>query len=181
MKQPLLIIAAFTLLVSACGNENTAQTTSAPAAPKAPAATPALAPAPTPAKSSPPPAVEKSAVSQPAAPVQAPAEEPAKALPAAASAGKAPSREEGAALAKNSGCFACHDKEFKRRIIGPAWGDVAEKYRGKPDAHDILVKWVHTGGTGRWGTAVMPPYSPRVPDNEIEKLVDFILSLPKPS
>ncbi|MBI3344605.1 MAG: c-type cytochrome [Gammaproteobacteria bacterium] len=112
---------------------------------------------------------------------QAPAEEPAKPAPAAASAGKAPSVEEGAALAKSSGCFACHDKEFKRQIIGPAWGAVAEKYRGKPDARDILVKWVHTGGTGRWGTAVMPPYSPRVPDNEIEKLVDFILSLPKPS
>ena len=174
MTHPLLVVAAFTLLVSACGNEDASQTTSAPSS-KPPAVT--LAPAPVTA-ASPQVTAEKPAAPHIAAP---PAEEPAKAAPAAASAGKAPSLEEGAALAKSSGCFACHDKEFKRRIIGPAWGDVAEKYRGKPDAHDILVKWMHTGGTGRWGTAVMPPYSPRVPDNEIEKLVDFILSLPKPS
>ncbi len=179
MKQSLFVmIAALTLLVSACGSEDAAQTTSAPAAPKAPAATPAPAPTspPAPAASSPSPAV-----AEPAAPVPAPAEEPAKPAPAAASTGKAPNREEGAALAKSSGCFACHDKEFKRQIIGPAWGAVAEKYRGKPDAREMLIKWIHTGGTGRWGTAVMPPYSPRVPDNEIEKLADFILSLPKPS
>lgn len=180
MKQSILTIAALTLLVSACGKEEAAQTTSAPAGPKAPAATTTPAPAPT-STSTPPPAVEKPAAPQPATPAQAPAEEPAKPAPSAAGAGKAPSLEEGAALAKSSGCFACHDKEFKRQIIGPAWGAVAEKYRGKPDARDMLIKWVHTGGTGRWGTAVMPPYSPRVPDNEIEKLVDFILSLPKPS
>lgn len=175
MKQSLFVVmlAALTLLVSACGSEDAAQTTSAPAA-KTPAATPAPAPTPPPAASSPSPAV-----AEPAAP--APAEEPAKPAPAAASTGKSPNLEEGAALAKSSGCFACHDKEFKRQIIGPAWGAVAEKYRGKPDARDTLIKWIHTGGTGRWGTAVMPPYSPRVPDNEIEKLADFILSLPKPS
>ena len=146
---------------------------SAPAAPKPSAATAKTAPVPAP---TPPPAAEK-----PVAPAQAPAEEPpAKSAPAAGG-GKALGLEEGAALAKSSGCFACHDKEFKRQIIGPAWGAVAERYRGKPDARDALIKWVHTGGAGRWGTAVMPPYSPRVPDNEIEKLVDFILSLPKPS
>lgn len=181
MKQSILMIAALTLLVSACGKEEAAQTTSAPAAPKAPAATTTPTPTPAPADSPPPPAVEKPAAPQPVTPAQAPAEEPAKPAPAAAGAGKALSLEEGTALAKSSGCFACHDKEFKRQIIGPAWGAVAEKYRGKPDARDMLIKWVHTGGTGRWGTAVMPPYSPRVPDNEIEKLVDFILSLPKPS
>lgn len=180
MKQSILMIAALTLLVSACGKEEAAQTTSAPAAPKTPAATTTPTPTPAPA-ASPPPAVEKPAAPQPATPAQAPAEEPAKPAPAAAGAGKALSLEEGTALAKSSGCFACHDKEFKRQIIGPAWGAVAEKYRGKPDARDMLIKWVHAGGTGRWGTAVMPPYSPRVPDNEIEKLVDFILSLPKPS
>ncbi len=180
MRLSILTITALTLLVSACGKQEAAQTTSAPAAPKAPAATTTPAPAATATAptAAPAPTAEKPAAPQPA---PAAAEEPAKAAATAASAGKVLSREEGTALAKSSGCFACHDKEFKRRIIGPAWGDVAEKYRGKPDAHDVLVKWVHTGGTGRWGTAVMPPYSPRVPDNEIEKLVDFILSLPKPS
>lgn len=124
MKQSILMMAALTLLVSACGKEETAQTTSAPAAPKAPAATTTPTPAPAPAASS-PPAVEKAAAPKPATPAQAPAEEPAKPAPAAAGAGKASSLEEGTALAKSSGCFACHDKEFKRQIIGPAWGAVA--------------------------------------------------------
>src|SRR3990172_4754494 len=90
--------------------------------------------------------------------------------PAAAPAAKgvALSVDEGKALAKKSGCFACHNIE--KKIIGPAWNDVGEKYKDNPDAHANLVKWVHIGGTGRWGTAVMPPYSPRVPDEDIEKL-----------
>lgn len=173
MKRPVLMIAALALLVSACGREEAAQTTSAPAAPESPAAT--TTPAPEPAPESPTATVTP-------APAQVPAEEPpAKPAVAAAGAGSVLSLEEGTALARSSGCFACHDKELKRQIIGPAWGAVAERYRGNPDARDRVMQWVHTGGTGRWGTAVMPPYSPRVPDNEIEKLVDFILSLPDPA
>lgn len=97
--------------------------------------------------------------------------------PAAAAQGASLSLDDGKALAKKSGCFACHNIE--RKIIGPAWNDVGTKYKGDPAAHETLLKWIHTGGTGRWGTAVMPPYSPRVADADIEKLADFILSLPK--
>lgn len=85
--------------------------------------------------------------------------------------------EAGKALAKESGCLACHSIEQKR--VGPAWNDVGAKYKGDAGAKANLVSWVHKGGTGRWKMGVMPAYSPRVSDENIEKLAEFILSLAK--
>ncbi|HHH47822.1 MAG TPA: c-type cytochrome [Gammaproteobacteria bacterium] len=78
-------------------------------------------------------------------------------------------------LAKKSGCLACHSVE--KKIVGPSWKDVAAKYKGEADARDLLISRVKKGGKGVWGPAPMPPYSPRVTDANIEKLVDFILAL----
>lgn len=80
-------------------------------------------------------------------------------------------------LAKKSGCLACHSVE--KKIVGPAWRDVGKKYAGDAGAKAALVAKVKSGGKGVWGPAPMPPYSPRVSDANIEKLVDFVLSLGK--
>ncbi len=79
------------------------------------------------------------------------------------------------ALAKKSGCMACHSIE--KKIVGPAWKDVAAKYKGDASAKSRLIAKIKKGGKGVWGPAPMPPYSPRVSDANIEKLTDFILSL----
>jgi cytochrome c len=82
------------------------------------------------------------------------------------------------ALAKKSGCLACHSVE--KKIVGPAWKDVAARYKGQ-DVKATLVDKIKKGGKGNWTEvtkgAPMPPYSPRVPDADIEKLVDFVLGL----
>lgn len=78
-------------------------------------------------------------------------------------------------LAKKSGCLACHSVE--KKVVGPAWKDVAAKYKGDAGAKATLIEKVKKGGKGNWGAAPMPPYSPRVSDANIEKLVDFVLSL----
>lgn len=82
------------------------------------------------------------------------------------------------ALAKKSGCFACHSIE--KKIVGPGWKDIAARYKGK-DAKAALIAKVKAGGKGNWTEMTrgvpMPPYSPRVSDANIEKLVDFILAL----
>ena len=78
-------------------------------------------------------------------------------------------------LAKKSGCLACHSVE--KKIVGPAWKDVAKKYKGDAGAKAALVGKVKKGGKGTWGPAPMPPYSPRVSDANIGKLVDFVLGL----
>ncbi len=87
----------------------------------------------------------------------------------------------GLALAKKSGCLACHS--IDKKVVGPPWMDVSKHYQGVAGARDQLIKKVHTGGKGNWiavtGGVPMPPYSPRVPDKDIEALVDFVLSLAK--
>lgn len=82
-------------------------------------------------------------------------------------------------LAKKSGCLACHSIE--KKVVGPGWKDVAAKYKGDSGAKASLIDKVKKGGKGNWtsetGGVPMPPYSPRVADGDIEKLVDFILGL----
>ena len=84
-------------------------------------------------------------------------------------------------LAKKSGCLACHSVE--KKVVGPAWQDVSERYKGDDGAKEQLVAKVKAGGKGNWtevtGGVPMPPYSPRVTDADIETLVDFVLSLAK--
>lgn len=88
-------------------------------------------------------------------------------------------REAMLALAKKSGCLTCH--AIERKIVGPAWQDVAKRYKGDGSAKAALVEKVKKGGSGKWNEitngAKMPPYSPRVKDEDIETLVGFVLSL----
>lgn len=82
-------------------------------------------------------------------------------------------------LAKTSGCMACH--AIDKKMVGPAWKDVAKRYADDPKARSKLITKVAKGGKGNWtevvGNMMMPPYSPRVSDENIGKLVDFVLSL----
>ncbi len=85
------------------------------------------------------------------------------------------------ALARKSGCFACHN--IDKKVVGPAWRDVSRRYLGDDGARARLIAKVKSGGKGNWtkvtGGVPMPPYSPRVADADIETLVDFVLSLAK--
>ena len=82
-------------------------------------------------------------------------------------------------LANKSGCLACHKVE--KKLVGPAWRDVAKRYAGDKQAKQKLIEKVSSGGKGNWtdvtGGVAMPPYSPRVSNENIQKLVDFVLSL----
>ena len=82
-------------------------------------------------------------------------------------------------LAKKSGCLTCHS--ISAKIVGPSWKDVAAKYKGQGDARAIIIDSIANGSKGKWaritGGVSMPPYSPRVSDEDIEKIADFILGL----
>lgn len=83
-------------------------------------------------------------------------------------------------LAKASGCSACH--AIGKKIVGPAWSDIALRYSDDTSIiREELINKVKKGGKGNWTEitkgAPMPPYSPRVKDEDIAALVDFILSL----
>ena len=77
-------------------------------------------------------------------------------------------------LAQKSGCTACHAVD--KKIVGPAYKDVAKKYAGQKDAEAKLVQKVEKGGAGVWGNIPMPPNS-SVPDADVKALVKWILSL----
>ncbi len=79
------------------------------------------------------------------------------------------------ALAQKSGCFTCHT--INKKLVGPAWNDIAAKYRGQKDAEAKLIYKVAKGGKGVWGKLPMPPNSPKINDSDIKTLVRFILSL----
>lgn len=77
------------------------------------------------------------------------------------------------ALAQEKGCFACHAIDHK--VVGPAWKDVAKKYKGNKDAVNILVDHIIHGNAGLWGPVPMPPQN--VTKEQATALAKFILSL----
>ena len=77
-------------------------------------------------------------------------------------------------LAKKHACFACHTVE--KKMVGPAYKDVAAKYRADKDAPKKLAEKVKKGSQGVWGNVPMPPNS-GVPDADVNALVKWILSL----
>ena len=89
------------------------------------------------------------------------------------------SRDAALELAKKSGCLTCHKIETK--VMGPAWKDVAARYKDDAGARAQLLEKVRKGGRGNWTEVthnmMMPPTPARVSDEDIAQLVDFILSL----
>ena len=81
--------------------------------------------------------------------------------------------EDGQALAKKSGCLSCHAVDHK--IIGPAYKDVAKKYKGEADAEAKLVAKVKKGGGGVWGAMPMPAQA-QLSDADAHALVKWVLA-----
>jgi cytochrome c len=77
-------------------------------------------------------------------------------------------------LAKKSACLACHTVD--KKLVGPAYKEVAKKYAGQADAEAKLIKKVKEGGSGVWGQIPMPPNT-AVKDDDIKALVQWILSM----
>ena len=80
------------------------------------------------------------------------------------------------AMLKKDGCAACHSVD--KKIVGPAYVDVAAKYRNDKNAQAALEKKVKEGGVGVWGQIPMPPNA-QVPAGDIKELVAWILALKK--
>jgi cytochrome c len=80
------------------------------------------------------------------------------------------------AMMQKNGCAACH--AIDKKVIGPAYQDVAAKYKGDKDALAKLSDKVKKGGVGVWGQVPMPP-NVQVSDADIKDLVSWILSLKK--
>ena len=88
--------------------------------------------------------------------------------------GLAAADDSGQALAQKNACMSCHSVD--KKIVGPAYKDVAKKYAGDKGAQAKLVAKVKAGGKGVWGEIPMPP-NPQVKAEDVEKIVAWILAL----
>lgn len=78
------------------------------------------------------------------------------------------------ALAQAKNCMACHAVDHK--VVGPAYKDVAAKYKGDKAAADKLAAKIIKGGSGVWGPVPMPANA-QVNEAEAKKLAAWVLSL----
>lgn len=79
-------------------------------------------------------------------------------------------------IIKKARCVACHAVDQKR--VGPAYKEVAAKYKGHPEAEATLIAKVRNGGTGTWGQIPMPPNgTDKISDADLKTAVAWILKL----
>lgn len=180
MRTQNILLASLLAALYGCQPEVPAQQAAAPAAepPAQPAASEATASAPVQqaapvaaGKAGQPAAAEKPAQAAPTPAVAAPAAAEAK---PAMKAEPAVSEADALQLAKKSNCLACH--AIDKKVVGPAWKDVAAKYRGDAGAEARLMDKIAKGGSGVWGAVPMPA-SPQVSEADRRTLARFVLSL----
>lgn len=80
-------------------------------------------------------------------------------------------------LARQEGCLRCHG--IDRAKDGPAYKQIAEKHRGKPDAEARLVKHLSSGEKVKFEDGHEEEHKiPKTKDPEqIKNLIQWILSL----
>lgn len=82
--------------------------------------------------------------------------------------------DDGLALAKSKNCLACHSVD--KKVVGPAYKDVAAKYAGKAGMADKLAEHILKGSQGVWGPVPMPANT-QVSAADAKKLATWVLSL----
>jgi cytochrome c len=78
------------------------------------------------------------------------------------------------ALADKNACLNCHS--VAKKMVGPAFKDIAAKYKDRKDASAYLSEKIVKGGTGVWGTIPMPPMA-QLKADEVQAMTKWILEL----
>ncbi|MBT9504305.1 MAG: c-type cytochrome [Burkholderiaceae bacterium] len=77
------------------------------------------------------------------------------------------------ALAQKNACMACHAVD--KKLVGPAYADVAKKYAGQADAVAKLSDSIKKGGSGKWGPVPMPAQA-ALSDADAATLAGWVLA-----
>ncbi len=79
-------------------------------------------------------------------------------------------------LMEKRGCISCH--RVDKKLIGPSFKAVAERYRGNADAPALLFQKVREGGEGVWDDIPMTPNSEsKISDADLKTVIAWVLSL----
>jgi sulfite dehydrogenase len=92
--------------------------------------------------------------------------------PPAGGAAEAPAADPAQKLLTANACIACHAVD--RKLIGPGFREIAERYRSAPGAADLLARKIRDGGSGAWGATPMPPH-PQLAAGDLSILVGWIM------
>ena len=76
-------------------------------------------------------------------------------------------------LAQKNACLACHAAD--KKLVGPAYQDVAKKYSGQKDVEATLAKSIKAGGAGKWGPVPMPAQT-ALSDADASSLAAWIMA-----
>jgi cytochrome c len=76
-------------------------------------------------------------------------------------------------LAQKSACMGCHAVD--RKMVGPAFQDVAKKYQGQKDAQANLAASIKKGSAGKWGPVPMPAQS-ALSDADAQALAGWVMA-----
>jgi len=78
------------------------------------------------------------------------------------------------AAMNRAGCLSCHAKD--RKLVGPAYKDVAARYKGQADMVARLMDKTRKGGSGVYGPVPMPPHpAERISDADLKAAIEWIL------
>jgi len=80
----------------------------------------------------------------------------------------------GLTLMKSADCFNCHAPEH--RIVGPAFLEIANRYRGQKEALAASIDRVQKGSSGVWGPVPMLPHGHHSRD-QIAAMVSWVFAL----
>ena len=89
---------------------------------------------------------------------------------------EAVANEKGLELIGASDCMTCH--ALDRKVIGPAYTEVAKRYENNDAVVDTLISKIQKGGKGNWGEVMMTPH-PDISRDDAKEMVKYILSLKK--
>jgi cytochrome c len=75
-----------------------------------------------------------------------------------------------------AGCMACHTKD--KKLVGPAYKDVAAKYKGQSGVVPKLMDKVRKGGAGVYGPIPMSPNgTDKISDDDLKSVIEYIVKL----
>ena len=77
-------------------------------------------------------------------------------------------------MLKKYNCTACHAND--KKLVGPAYKDVAAKYKADGGASEKLAKKIKAGGAGVWGPIPMPAH-PQVSDADALTLAKYVMTI----
>lgn len=72
-------------------------------------------------------------------------------------------------------CFACHSVD--KKVVGPAFNDVAAKYKGDKEGVSKMTTNITHGGKFGWNLGTMPPKGMGASDDEVKQAAEYIAGL----